>query len=1024
MYYSEEDIKKIQSASEERLVDVISDFITLHKSGKDLVGDCPHCKGERTLTVSPSKKLFKCFRCNEFKGTTPTSFLMNGIGKDFPSSLEYLAQKCNIYIDTPEPRQKTKAKPKKKENQKSDIKSYCARMLAESGLNEKDITASVYRSDDKKTIFQEKAFVPGTIDGNGNVVKGDDVIIRYYDLDGFPFKYELKNKKGEAVGRQKEYYRVRWQYPDEHTDSEGKPFKYKSPYGSPTFIYIPERVREAYKGKQEISRLFIQEGEKKAEKASKHGLMSVGISGIQNLGTNKRLPEDLIKIIQTCQVKEVIFLLDADWCDLSSNINTKDPIETRPKAFFSAVKNYKEYMRALKNRDLYVEIYFGYVLKNEKQDKGVDDLLTNSLKKKEDDLQEDVLHLMNEKELKGKYLQLHKITTLNDYQILSFWNLHSPKVFAEYHKDVLKYLPEFKFGRNQWKINESGELESAQPIESDEQFWEKKEKYDRSGNFTGHTYDFKYVRSRRFLQNRGFGRYQRPDGSFQYVHLTTPTIRTVEHWEIRDFLFEFAESECEEDVNEMLSRGGTQYLGPDKLSLLSFLEPNFQLPERDKQLFYFSDKCWEISAGKIEEIDYAKISQHIWQEQQKKIPAKLLEPLFHVTKENGLFSYSITETGKKSHFLRFLINTSNFTWRKEEMKKADPEQVISDDDLYENTVHLVAKLCAIGYMLMEYKDRSVSKAVIAMDGKQSEVGASNGRSGKSILGELFKQVMSTVFINGKNADMAKDQFLWDEVTEKTKCIFIDDVRPGFDFEFLFTNITGDWAVNYKGGRRCTFPFTTSPKLYIPTNHAINGNGSSFKDRQWLIAFSDYYNETRKPLDEFGVMFFDEWDFDQWNLTWNLLAYCVQLYLNYGVVESPGDRLESRIKRQFMGENFLQWADEYFSDTDKLNTELKRSDLKEAYLTSNPEERKYFSATLFKRRIKAYCEWKGYAFNPNRYDYVNGKPFFYDKDGKPDLDYKKGGIEYFIIGDENYKAGTDIDVNADLFSEEDKDNVPY
>lgn len=35
-------------------------------------------------------------------------------------------------------------------------------------------------------------------------------------------------------------------------------------------------------------------------------------------------------------------------------------------------------------------------------------------------------------------------------------------------------------------------------------------------------------------------------------------------------------------------------------------------------------------------------------------------------------------------------------------------------------------------MLMEAKDSNVARAVIGMDGKQSEVGESNGRSGKSL----------------------------------------------------------------------------------------------------------------------------------------------------------------------------------------------------------------------------------------------------------------------------------------------------
>jgi len=44
-----------------------------------------------------------------------------------------------------------------------------------------------------------------------------------------------------------------------------------------------------------------------------------------------------------------------------------------------------------------------------------------------------------------------------------------------------------------------------------------------------------------------------------------------------------------------------------------------------------------------------------------------------------------------------------------------------------------------------------------------------------------------------------------------------------------------------------------------------------KDLQALIAFSDYYNESLKPVQEFGVNFFNEWDEKQWNLFYNFMA---------------------------------------------------------------------------------------------------------------------------------------------------------
>ncbi|KAA6310258.1 DNA primase [termite gut metagenome] len=160
----------------------------------------------------------------------------------------------------------------------------------------------------------------------------------------------------------------------------------------------------------------------------------------------------------------------------------------------------------------------------------------------------------------------------------------------------------------------------------------------------------------------------------------------------------------------------------------------------------------------------------------------------------------------------------------------------------------------------------MSRAVIGMDGKLSEVGESNGRSGKSLIGELMRRVVQIAYVPGKNRDLFNDQFIWNDVVENTKLVFIDDVLRSFNFEQLFPNITDDWSVNYKDGRRVTFPFIKSLKLYIATNHAVSETGSSFTDRQWLLAFSDFYNDEHKPVDDFGALFFDEWDFGQWNLT--------------------------------------------------------------------------------------------------------------------------------------------------------------
>jgi hypothetical protein len=991
-YIKKEDEEQILNRTASKLAEVIGEFQTLHRKGShSFACDCPICGGRNKLEINTVKLVFKCFSCNGLAGKRPVDYLMRAQNMTYPDALRYLATHIGYFIEEDKPA----AKPAKKAGKE---KSFCAQMLAASGLTEEDVTANVFRANEKEAAFKFKTFKKGTLNSFGEIdLSGDDMLIEYYDLVGLPVMYELLDKNRRPTGKRREYLRVRWKFPEEHPDKDGKPTKYKTPYGGGTHIYIPERIRKAYKSKEKIERLFIQEGEKKAEKACKHGLLSIAISGIQNIGQQGKLPEDLIRIISTCEVKEVCLLLDSDWNDISNNIRINDNVEKRPRNFFYAIRNFKDYCRSLKSRDIYIEIFFGHV--NSKKDKGIDDLLNNTLKGQEDLLLKDLEKLTNDKNFTGKYLTLYKITSATDHKLEEYWYLNHPAQFAEAHRDVLKNLPEFRIGKHIWKFTEDGEFVSAQPIELDEQFWNENERTDRSGN-SYIVYSFNYARCFRFLQNRGFGRYRRIDNQTILIHVEPPTVLPVEANDIRDFLTDFTKSVCNEEVLNMIYKGGPQYLGPDKLSNLNFITPNFEVSSRDKQMFFFQDSIWEITREKITELDYTKVQMHIWGDRKKPFVVKKTADLIkiHRDEDTGRFTYTVTETGKACNFLQFLINTSNFTWRRQQLADSDTAgYAVTDEDIYDNIEHLIAKLCAIGYMLMDAKDRSVSRAVVAMDGKQSEVGASNGRSGKSIVGEMFKLLMPTFYINGKTKDIQGDAFIWNDLIEGMRCCFVDDVRPNFDFEFLFANITGDWNVNYKGGGRATFPFNVSPKIYLTTNHALNGDGSSFTDRQWLLAFSDFYNDKHKPIHDFGTLFFDEWDGTQWNLHWNLMAECVRAYLRFGVIESPKERLSVRRLRQEVGETFILWADEYFSSDEHLNARLSRRILYDNFLEYSQTGKKFCSPVSFKRKVVKYCELKGYVFNPHRYDPISNTPLYFDKDGNPDIDDKSNGVEYFTVG---------------------------
>lgn len=987
---------KIKSSCEERILAYGKDPDQLlriiegfrgepKKEGASYKFSCPLCGSEHSLTVTPGKKIAKCFNCSNGGAIhDPIGYLMKYEGKTYPEALEYIAAEFNVMVEYDEPERKPRKKTAADEKD-----SFCDAMLKDSGLTYKDtIATTVKDTDGESTVIEKKrTFIKGTLTGRGEVDKtGDDAVILYYDLDGHPVTFTNEKDKTQAVHT---YVRVRYQYPEEHCDKSGKPMKYRSPAGSPTFIYFPERIREAYKAHQTIETLFIQEGEKKAEKACKHGILSVAVSGIQNLGYKGTLPEEIVKLVETCQVSKVVFLLDSDCFDLTHSIKVDEDIAKRPRGFFYAVKNYKEYFNRLKNRNLYAEIYFGYVLKNEKGDKGIDDLLANTLKGHEEELLKDITTAMNEKDMLGKYVHIHKITTSTDSQIQQIWSLQSTQEFCDKYKEDLVKLPEFVFNKRRLRFNAAGELESAQPLQQDEIFWEEHE----NGRTHEKEYNFFYVGAMKFLEHRGFWRYEKPSGDYDFIHVEDGIATVVQPYKVADFLKNFTEDCLSIKILNMLMKGGVQYLGPEKLGNLHFYQGEFDHPVRGQQNLFFQNTIWQVTADEIKTEPYTQMHYNIWSDQRKDFDAKPVGSLINVYKQDGVYSYQVTEQGKKCDFLTFLINASNFTWRKTE---------VTAEDVQENAQHLVAKLAAFGYLVSSAKDRSVAKAVIGMDGKQSEFGESNGRSGKSLMGEAVRYVTSSKAYNGKefSGQAAKNQFIWDGITEKTNLVFIDDAQRTLDFEILFSLITGDWPVNPKGASPFVLPFAKSPKILVTTNFAISGEGSSYADRQWQLAFSDYYNDEHKPIDDFKVLFFDEWDAEQWNLFWNFVAQCLQIYFRFGYVPSPGDRLEVRKLMQEIGNEFDIWACSYYAESPEghLNQRLARQDLYNTFLETITSDRKtFYSPYKFKQKLGQWCKLKGYILNPGMFDPISGKYTKYDKDGRPILDDKSNGVEYLTVG---------------------------
>ncbi len=93
--YSDEIIDEIRNSND--IVDVISQYVVLKRSGRNFFGLCPfHKEKSPSFSVSPDKQIFHCFGCGV--GGNVIHFVSKIENLDFKSTLEMLAQRSGINL--------------------------------------------------------------------------------------------------------------------------------------------------------------------------------------------------------------------------------------------------------------------------------------------------------------------------------------------------------------------------------------------------------------------------------------------------------------------------------------------------------------------------------------------------------------------------------------------------------------------------------------------------------------------------------------------------------------------------------------------------------------------------------------------------------------------------------------------------------------------------------------------------------------------------------------------------------------
>ncbi|MDJ0914416.1 MAG: DNA primase [Desulfobacterales bacterium] len=189
-YIPEDKISEISNAAD--IVDIVSQSVSLKKTGKNYVGLCPfHSEKTPSFTVSPDKQIFYCFGCGV--GGNIFNFLMKQDGISFPEAARTVAKRYGIQLParqmTPEQRQRISERDQLFNINRWAL-SYYQNSLLKSRPGKQALAYLQHRGINQQTI---KTF------GLGYVADNWDSILRFLISKNFP--QSLIEKAGLVIPR-------------------------------------------------------------------------------------------------------------------------------------------------------------------------------------------------------------------------------------------------------------------------------------------------------------------------------------------------------------------------------------------------------------------------------------------------------------------------------------------------------------------------------------------------------------------------------------------------------------------------------------------------------------------------------------------------------------------------------------------------------------------------------------------------------------------------------------------------------
>lgn len=471
------------------------------------------------------------------------------------------------------------------------------------------------------------------------------------------------------------------------------------------------------------------------------------------------------------------------------------------------------------------------------------------------------------------------------------------KFFEDYQK-IDSIRNDFKKGKESilktYGIDEEVYDEIKQVIEHDD-FWQITDK----GKVVIDTLKYKL-----FLERNGFKKYfpsntQKPT----WVSINSNKVRETSVEKIKDFVLSYLLERGEIDVWNHCAKYQNLF-SEQFLLMLESVDLMLLKDTKYKSYLAFKNGILEVTKSEINLVDYIDIDGYIFDSQ--------------IIERDFIFSDQ-TDNDYKT----FVNNISH----------SEPIPIE----------------CTVGYLLSTYKNKMNNKAVILNDEVISE--NPEGGTGKGLFVQGIKQIRNVAILDGKSFD-DKKSFPYQTVSPENQILVFDDVKKNFDFESKFSLVTEGMTLERKNKDAIKLKVEDSPKMVISTNYAIKGEGNSHDRRRHEIEIAQYYGKTITPYDEFGRQMFDDWDEADFIKFDNYMVYCLQSYLQNGLVQQNAKNIKMR---KFIAETCLEFY-EWINDSANVprNQRLDKVVYFDKFTSEYKDFQKWLSRKKFNIWVQKYC----------------------------------------------------------------------